>query len=49
MRRICQNRTVIMIAHRLTTLRHTSRIVAIEAGRLVEDGTHEALLRAGGR
>jgi subfamily B ATP-binding cassette protein HlyB/CyaB len=49
MRRICENRTVIMIAHRLTTLRHASRIVAIETGRLVEDGTHEALLRAGGR
>jgi subfamily B ATP-binding cassette protein HlyB/CyaB len=49
MRRICQNRTVILIAHRLTTLRHAARIVAIEAGRLVEDGTHEALLRAGGR
>jgi ATP-binding cassette, subfamily B, bacterial HlyB/CyaB len=49
MRRICQNRTVILIAHRLTTLRHAARIVAIEAGRLVEDGSHEALLRAGGR
>ena len=49
MRRICQNRTVILIAHRLSTLRHADRIVAIEAGRLVEDGTHEALLRAGGR
>jgi hypothetical protein len=30
-------------------LRHASRIVAIEGGRIVEDGTHEALLRAGGR
>jgi len=49
MRRICQNRTVILIAHRLTTLRHVSRIVTIEEGRLVEDGTHATLLRAGGR
>jgi ATP-binding cassette, subfamily B, bacterial HlyB/CyaB len=49
MRRICQNRTVILIAHRLTTLRYASRIVAIEEGRLVEDGAHDALLRAGGR
>jgi subfamily B ATP-binding cassette protein HlyB/CyaB len=49
MRRICQNRTVILIAHRLTTLRHASRIIAIEQGRIVEDGAHEALLRAGGR
>jgi subfamily B ATP-binding cassette protein HlyB/CyaB len=49
MRRICQGRTVILIAHRLSTLRLSDRIVAIEQGRLVEDGTHEALLRAGGR
>src|SRR5215469_4312721 len=48
-RRICQNRTVILIAHRLTTLRYVSRIVTIEEGRLIEDGTHETLLRAGGR
>jgi subfamily B ATP-binding cassette protein HlyB/CyaB len=49
MRRICQNRTVILIAHRLRTLRHASRIVAIEQGRVVEDGAPDALLRAGGR
>jgi energy-coupling factor transporter ATP-binding protein EcfA2 len=49
MRRICQNRTVVLIAHRLTMLRHASRIVAIEEGRIVEDGSHETLLRAGGR
>jgi ATP-binding cassette, subfamily B, bacterial HlyB/CyaB len=49
MRQICQGRTVILIAHRLSTLRLADRIVAIEHGELVEDGTHEALLRAGGR
>jgi subfamily B ATP-binding cassette protein HlyB/CyaB len=49
MRHICQGRTVILIAHRLSTLRLADRIVAIEQGQLVEDGTHEALLRAGGR
>jgi len=49
MRRICQNRTVILIAHRLTTLRYASRIVTIEQGHIVEDGAHDALLRAGGR
>jgi subfamily B ATP-binding cassette protein HlyB/CyaB len=48
MRRICQNRTVILIAHRLTTLRHASRIITIEQGRIVE-GAPETLLRAGGR
>jgi ATP-binding cassette, subfamily B, bacterial HlyB/CyaB len=49
MRRICQNRTVILIAHRLSTLRYASRIITIEDGRIVEDGTPDALLRAGGR
>jgi subfamily B ATP-binding cassette protein HlyB/CyaB len=49
MRRICQNRTVILIAHRLTTLRHAARIVAIEQGKIVEDGSPDALMRAGGR
>ncbi|HEY2179373.1 MAG TPA: type I secretion system permease/ATPase [Caulobacteraceae bacterium] len=49
MRRITQNRTVVIIAHRLSTLRGTDRIVTIEQGRLIEDGTHDSLLRAGGR
>ena len=49
MRRICQDRTVVLIAHRLSTLRGADRIVVIEKGRMVEDGTHDALLRAGGR
>ncbi|HEV2365477.1 MAG TPA: type I secretion system permease/ATPase [Caulobacteraceae bacterium] len=49
MRRICQGRTVILVAHRLSTLRVAHRIVTIEQGRLIEDGTHESLLRAGGR
>jgi subfamily B ATP-binding cassette protein HlyB/CyaB len=49
MLRICQDRTVIIIAHRLSTLRNANRIVTIEQGRLIEDGTHASLLRAGGR
>ena len=49
MRRITQSRTVIVIAHRLSTLRGADRIVTIEQGRLIEDGTHERLLAAGGR
>ena len=49
MRRICHGRTVILIAHRLSTLRGADRIVTIEEGQIVEDGTHESLLRSGGR
>jgi subfamily B ATP-binding cassette protein HlyB/CyaB len=49
MRRICAGRTVLLIAHRLSTLRGADRIVTIEKGHLVEDGAHDSLLRAGGR
>jgi subfamily B ATP-binding cassette protein HlyB/CyaB len=49
MRRICAGRTVLLIAHRLSTLRMADRIVTIEKGQIVEDGSHHSLLRAGGR
>jgi len=49
MRLICRNRTVIIIAHRLSTVRGANRIVTVEAGRVVEDGTHDELLSRGGR
>ncbi len=49
MRRICKGRTVILIAHRLSTLRGTDRILVLEAGRIVEDGSHETLVASGGR
>jgi subfamily B ATP-binding cassette protein HlyB/CyaB len=49
MRRIAAGRTVIVIAHRLSTVRGADRIITIDRGRLVEDGTHEDLLRRGGR
>ncbi|WP_158816781.1 type I secretion system permease/ATPase [Methylocapsa sp. S129] len=49
MREIAKNRTVLIIAHRLSAVRHADRILTIERGRLVEDGSHDELLRAGGR
>jgi subfamily B ATP-binding cassette protein HlyB/CyaB len=49
MRRITEDRTVIIIAHRLSTLRLADSIVTIEGGRLIERGDHHSLLAAGGR
>jgi subfamily B ATP-binding cassette protein HlyB/CyaB len=49
MQRIAQGRTVFIIAHRLSTVRRSDRIFTIDRGRLVEDGTHEELLKKGGR
>jgi ATP-binding cassette subfamily B protein len=41
--------TTILVSHRLSSVRHADRIVVIDGGRVVEDGTHESLMRAGGR
>src|SRR5882672_991029 len=49
MARIAQGRTVLVIAHRLSTVRRADRIITIERGRIVEDGTHDDLIRTGGR
>lgn len=43
-----QGRTTLVIAHRLATVRRASRIVVMEQGRVVEQGDHESLVRAGG-
>jgi ATP-binding cassette, subfamily B, bacterial HlyB/CyaB len=49
MRRISAGRTVFIIAHRLSAVRNADRIITIEAGRMVEDGTHDELIKRAGR
>ncbi len=46
---LVRGRTALFISHRLSTVRMADRIVVIEGGRMIEQGTHEALVAKGGR
>jgi ATP-binding cassette, subfamily B, bacterial len=46
---LMRGRTVIVIAHRLSTAQRSDKVAVVDAGRLVESGTHDELLAAGGR
>lgn len=46
--RLAQGRTTLVIAHRLSTIRAAHKIVVMEAGRVIEEGTHDKLLAKGG-
>jgi ATP-binding cassette, subfamily B, bacterial len=48
LRRLLAGRTAIVIAHRLSTVRNADRIAALEGGEIVETGTHDELIEAGG-
>jgi ATP-binding cassette subfamily B protein len=43
-----KNRTVLVVAHRLSTVKHADQIVVLEKGKLVEIGTHQELVKAQG-
>ncbi len=45
---LTREKTIIMIAHRLKTVRRADRIFVVDKGRIVQSGTHEELIREGG-
>ncbi|MBD3420059.1 MAG: ATP-binding cassette domain-containing protein [Chitinivibrionales bacterium] len=47
--KLMQNRTVLVVAHRLSTVRHADKIIVLEDGEIIEQGTHDELLRLNNR
>ena len=46
--RLLEGRTGLVIAHRLATIRNADRIIVLQDGRMIENGSHDELMRAGG-
>lgn len=46
---LCLNKTVLVIAHRLNTIRDADKIIVIESGKVIEEGTHEELMDLNGK
>jgi ABC-type multidrug transport system fused ATPase/permease subunit len=49
MHELFKNRTVVIIAHRLQTVKHADRILYIDNGMIAEEGTHDELMALGGK
>ncbi len=46
---LMQDRTAIVVAHRLSTIQNMDRIIVLEDGKIIEEGSHKQLLAAGGQ